>query len=66
MLETDLAAKEVKIASGKLVAVKAIKPGPAHWVSPAEIAACSSLLFQLLQAGLEVWIRCVPVAPISA
>jgi hypothetical protein len=31
-LEIDLAAKEAKIASGKLVAAKAIKPGPAHWV----------------------------------
>jgi hypothetical protein len=32
MLETDLAAKEVKVASGKLVAVKAIKRGLARWV----------------------------------
>jgi hypothetical protein len=31
MLETDLAAKEVKVASGKLVAVKAIKRGLARW-----------------------------------
>lgn len=36
MLETELAAKEAKIASGKLAAVKAIKRGLARWVWPAK------------------------------
>ena len=42
MLETDLVAKEAKIASGKLVAVKAIKRGLARWVCPAKIALALS------------------------
>jgi hypothetical protein len=44
MRETDLAAKEAKVASVKLAAVKVIKPVLAHWVSQAEIAVCSGLL----------------------
>ena len=47
MLETDLAAKEAKIAWGKLVAVKAIKRGLERWVCPAKIA----LLCRLLNAS---------------
>ena len=52
MLETDLAAKEAKIASGKPVAVKAIKRGLARWVCPAKIALVLSSS-QRLQAGLK-------------
>jgi hypothetical protein len=45
MLETELAAKEAKIASGKLAAVKAIKRGLARWVWPAKNCPLLSISF---------------------